>query len=111
MKYFFLFFIHLKLELLTQLQMTKKCRFIKIDTWTEDLLLQYPEGGGPGVFVAGKLFISTGLGSALKSSPFITCLYKTVLEVNYLFHAELDRNYFKKNPAPPPASLVALYFA
>ena len=42
---------------------------------------------GAGVFVAGKLFISTGLGGALKISHFITCLYRAVLEVNYLFHA------------------------
>ena len=39
--------------------------------------IQYP--GGAGVFVAGKLFIST----ALKISHFITCLYKTIFEVNY----------------------------
>ena len=51
------------------------------------------QGGGAGVFVAGKLFISTGLGGALKISHFVTCLYGTVLEVNYLFHAESARNY------------------
>ena len=61
------------------------------------------QGGGAGVFVAGKLFISTGLGGALKISHFITCLYRTVLEVNYLFHAESARNYlFQKNSGPPP---------
>ena len=38
--------------------------------------IQYPGGGGGvGVFVAGKLFISTGLGGAQKISHFITCLY------------------------------------
>ena len=60
-------------------------------------------GGGAGVFVAGKLFISTGLGGALKISHFVTCLYRTVLEVYYIFHAESARNYlFQKTPAPPP---------
>ena len=60
-------------------------------------------GGGAGVFVAGKLFISTGLGGTLKISHFITCLYRTVLEVHFLFHAESARNYlFKKNSSPPP---------
>ena len=34
-------------------------------------------GGGAGVFVAGKLFISTGFGGALKISHFITCLYRS----------------------------------
>ena len=51
------------------------------------------KGGGAGVFVAGKLFIS----------HFVTCLYGTVLEVNYLFHAESARNYlFQKYSCPPP---------
>ena len=59
--------------------------------------------GGAGVFVAGKLFISTGLGGALKISHFVTCLYGTVIEVNYLFHAESARNYlFQKCSCPPP---------
>ena len=59
-------------------------------------------GGGAGVvFVAGKLFISTGLGGALNISHFITRLYRTVPEVNYLFHAESARNYFKKSSLPP----------
>ena len=57
--------------------------------------------GKAGVFVAGKLFISTGLGGALKILHFITCLYRIVLEVKYLFHAESARNYlFKKNSSP-----------
>ena len=61
------------------------------------------QGGGAGVFVAGKLFISTGLGGALKISHFVTCLYGTVLEVNYLFHAESSQNYlFQKYSCPPP---------
>ena len=52
--------------------------------------IRFPAGGGgAGVFVAGKLFISTGLGGALK----IHCLHGIVLEVNYLFHAESARNY------------------
>ena len=58
---------------------------------------------GAGVFVAGKLLISTGLGGALKISHFITCLYRTVLEVNYLFHAVSARKYLlKKNFSPHP---------
>ena len=43
--------------------------------------LDYQGGEGAGVFVAGKLFISTGLGGALKISHFVTCLCGTVLEV------------------------------
>ena len=66
------------------------------------------QGGGAGVFVAGKLFISTGLGGALKISHFVTCLYVTVLEVNYLFHAESARNYlFQKYSCPPGNLMVA----
>ena len=66
-----------------------------------------PRGGGAGVFVAGKLFISTGLGGALKISHFVTCLYGTVLEVNYLFHAESARNYLfqKYSCSPPPLGI------
>ena len=63
-------------------------------------------GRRAGVFVADKLFISTGLGSALKISHFVTCLYRTVIEVNYLFHAESARNYlFHKKSSPPPPPL------
>ena len=64
-------------------------------------------GWGAAVFVAGKLFISTGLGRELKILNFITCLYRTVLEVNYLFHAESARNYLfqKKTPPPPPQEI------
>ena len=58
---------------------------------------------GAGVFGARKLFISTGLGRSLKISHFITCSYRTVLEVNYLFHSEsAEIIYFKKTLAPPP---------
>ena len=65
--------------------------------------IQYPGGGVAGVFVADKLFISTGLSGALKISHFITCLYRTVLEVKYIFHAKSARNYlFKKNSSFPP---------
>ena len=55
-------------------------------------------GGGGGVFGAGKLFISTWLGGGLKISHFITCLYRTVNKVNYLFHAESARNSLLKKP-------------
>ena len=46
------------------------------------------EGGG-GV-VAANLFISTRLGGPLN---MFTYLYRTVLEVNYLFHADSARIY------------------
>ena len=51
-----------------------------------------PEGGGSPFFVAVKLFISTKLGRALKILN-ITCVYRTVLEVNYLFHTESHREH------------------
>ena len=63
------------------------------------------QGGGGALeyFVAGKLFILTVLGGALKISHFITCLYRTVLVGNYLFHAKSARNYlFQKKLQPPP---------
>ena len=44
-------------------------------------------------FVVDNEFISTGLGRALKSLNFITCLYRKSIQVNYLFHAESARNY------------------
>ena len=66
--------------------------------------IRFPvDGGGAEVFVTGKLFISIELGGALKISHFVTCLYGTVLEINYLFHAESARNYlFQKYSYPPP---------
>ena len=66
--------------------------------------MQSRGGGGGWSFCRGKLFISTRLGGALKMSNVITCLYRTVLEVNYLFHAESTRNYLfqKKTLAHPP---------
>ena len=78
--------------------------YINILQGCKGTTIQYPiGGGGAGVFVAGKLFISIRLGGALKISHFITYLYRTVLEVNYLFHAEFAGNYlFKKNSSPPP---------
>ena len=58
------------------------------------------QGGGARVFVSWKLFISSRLGGALKNSNFITRLYRTVLEVNYLFQSA--RHYlFQKNSNPP----------
>ena len=42
-----------------------------------------PQEVGAGVFFAGKIFISTRLGEALKNLNFNTFLYNTVLEVNY----------------------------
>ena len=64
-------------------------------------------GGVAGVFVASKLFISTGLGGALKISHFITCLYWTVLEVIYLLISPPEIIYLKKKylqPPPPPGN-------
>ena len=50
---------------------------------------------------------TTGLGGALNISHFVTCLYGTVLEVNYLFHAESARNYlFQKYSCPHPGNLM-----
>ena len=76
--------------------------YIHIAMWVAAAILrvtiQSPGGGGPIVFVADKLFISTRLGGALKIINFITCLYRTVLEINNLFNAESARNYlFQKN--------------
>ena len=51
-------------------------------------------GRGGGVFVVDKLFISTKLGGALKIPNFIICLYRTVLDVNYILT--------KKIQPPPP---------
>ena len=56
--------------------------------------IQYPGGGGAGVFVAGKLFISTGLGGALKISHFITCLYRTVLELKLFISPRVRSKLF-----------------
>ena len=39
-----------------------------------------PGGGGAGVFVADKLFISTWRGGPLKMSNFKTCLYEQFLK-------------------------------
>ena len=49
--------------------------------------------GGAGVIVADNIFFSTRFGGALKILHFITCLYETELEINYIFHAESARNY------------------
>ena len=79
-----------------------RSRNFKFQCTHKGATIRFP-GGGAGVFVAGKFFISTGLGGALTISYFVTCLYGTVLEVNYLFHAESARNYlFKKYSCPPP---------
>ena len=64
------------------------------------------QGGGGGVFVADKLFISTKLGGALKISNFIICLYRTVLDITYLFHRIYPKLYIiKKTTAPTPCRL------
>ena len=60
-------------------------------------LLDSQGGGGAGVFVAGKLFISTGLVGALKISHFVACLYGTVLEVMVMV-APLWRNDYTTAP-------------
>ena len=70
--------------------------------------IQSPGGGGAGVFVADKLLISTTrLGGALKISNCITFLHRTVVKVNYLFHAGSARNYlFEKYSSPPPPLII-----
>ena len=75
--------------------------------------IQYQGGGGvAGVFVENKFFISTRLGGALKISNSITCLYRTVLKVKYLFRAESALNYlFQKTSRPSPHSPCRLYDA
>ena len=71
--------------------------------------IQSPGGGGGGVFVADKLFISTKLGGTLKISNFNICSYRTVLDVNYLFHRVYPKLYIKKLQPPPPVNwMVAL---
>ena len=68
-------------------------------------VLSQLRGHHAGVFFAGNYLFQPG-SAALKISHFITCLYRTVLEVNYLFHAESARNYlFKKNSTPPPLEI------
>ena len=55
----------------------------------------HQEGGG---VVADKLFISAKLGGALKISNFITCLYRTVLDVNeweLVLCVKLHENWFR----------------
>ena len=46
------------------------------------------------VFFADKLPTLTLLGGTLQISNFITCLYRTVLEVNYIFHAGSVRIFY-----------------
>ena len=53
--------------------------------------IQYQGGGWS--FCRGQIIYFTRLGGALKIANCITCLYRTVLEVNYLFNAESARNY------------------
>ena len=52
-------------------------------------------------FVVDNEFISTGLGSALKSLNFITCLYRKSIEVNY-FRPKLFVSKIFQPPPPPP---------
>ena len=51
------------------------------------------------VLVRGPPFNLQKRGWALEF--FITCLCRTVLKVNYLFHAESTRNYLLKKNSPP----------
>ena len=48
-----------------------------------------------------KLFISPRLSGELNISNVITCLYRTVLEIDHLFHAESALNFYLKNSSPP----------
>ena len=71
---------------------------------SKEAIMQSPKGGGvAGFFVVYKLFISTRPGGALTILNSIKCSYGTVLEVNYLFHAQSARNYlFQTYSSPPP---------
>ena len=81
----------------------------RLSVWLEckpevkEATIQSPDvQGGGEVYVTDKLFISTRLSSALKIFIFSTCLYRTVLDINYLFHSESARNYlFQKYSSPP----------
>ena len=55
------------------------------------------EGGGGG----DKLFLSTRLNGELNILYFITCLFSTVVQLNYLFHEEPEIIYFRNTPALP----------
>ena len=88
-------FMRQRLALLKQLN--DHCRWISMCrhalVWWEcgsgkGATIQSPGGG---VFVPDKLFISTRFSGMLKISNFTTCLYRTVIKVNYLFHAESAR--------------------
>ena len=63
-------------------------------------IIQSPGGGG-GFLLADKLFLSTRLNGELNILYFITCLFSTVVQRNYLFHEESEIIYFRNTPAVP----------
>ena len=79
-------------------QLNYHCRWVRMCrhalVWREcgsgkEATIQSP--GGAVVFVPDKLFISNRFDGMLKISNFTTRLYRTVIKVNYLFHAESAR--------------------
>ena len=65
-------------------------------------------GGRAEFFVANKTFILTRFGDALKISNCITCLYRAVFGVNYLFHTESVRVYFNSKKNTPALRLMKI---
>ena len=55
------------------------------------------------LLISHCVFTLWHVGSHDPFSLILLHVHRTVLEVNYLFHAESSGNYlFKKTPAPPP---------
>ena len=70
------------------------CLFVRAQWAT----IQSPGGGGGGVRGCSFcrehiIYFNQAQQRVEKFLNFITCLYRTVLEVNYLFHAGSVRNY------------------
>ena len=54
-----------------------------------------------GVFLSRQIIYFNPARRPAENFALITCLYRTVIKVNYLFHAEYAPNYLFQN-APPP---------
>ena len=80
---------------------------IRYDTTCHDTIVRghYSISGGGGVSLE---FLSFCRGQFFSLDPFqnIYCLYRAVIEVDYLFHAGSSRNYlfqkYSSHPPPPP---------
>ena len=71
--------------------------------------IQSPRGGGLEFPSRTNYFFHPGSVALWKSQNVLTCLYRTVYEIYYLFHAESARTYlFKKYCNLPPASNAML---